>query len=86
MLYCENFIEEFEIMIKEIISLILNENLSDNKKIDSKAKINVNIVSGILEYFAQKRYIKTFDGIDGTVSILQISAIGKREFISLLEN
>jgi len=85
-LYCENFSDDFGYLLKEIISLILNENVTENKAIALKTGKKLSLVSGILDYFDYMGYIKLARTSDGTMWIFKIFATGKRNLRQIMEN
>lgn len=78
LIYCQNYVENFEFMIRKTFSAIINENFMTNNQIIEKTKIRRFITNGILEYLEGNQYIKMTKTMDGTYIIHRISEKGKR--------
>lgn len=86
LLYCKNYVNDFELIIKKIFSSILNENLRTNSQIIEKTKTERLIVNGIFECLDINQYIKMTTTMDGTFIIHKISEKGKRYMKKTLNN
>ena len=78
LLYCKNFVKDFDEILRRIFALIINENLRTNKQIIEKTKIDRLIINGILECLENYHYIKLTKTMDGTFIIVKIPEMGKR--------
>lgn len=78
--YCENYINNFDIILKNIVGILLNEkNINSNdiyKKID-EPKI---MIYSIVEYFSKKGYLEMTPLMGNEFVIHKITIEGKRVF------
>ena len=84
LLYCKNFVKDFDEILRRIFALIINENLRTNKQIIEKTKIDCLIINGILECLENYHYIKLTKTMDGTFIIVKIPEMGKRYMKKIL--
>ncbi len=77
-LYCENYIDDYNLYIKKIFSSILNDNMMDNGQIIQKTNIPRFIVNAILDCLEIRNYVKLYKTISGSSIIYKVSATGKR--------
>ena len=78
LLYCKNYVDNFEYLLKKIFSALINENLRTNNEIIEKTNINKMIVNGILDCLNDKNYIKIAKTMDRRIIIHKITEKGKR--------
>lgn len=84
LLYCKNYVHDFELVLRKIFSSIINENLRTNAQIIEKTKAERLIINGILECLDSRNYIKMTKTTDGTYIIHKIFEKGKRYMKSVL--
>lgn len=86
LLYCKNYVDEFELIQRKIFSLIMNDNLRTNNQLIERTRVDRLIVNGILECLNDNQYIKMRTYADGTLTIYQISEKGKRYMKKILNS
>jgi len=84
--YCENFINNCNQRLRNILSSIINEDLRTDEEIVSKTGHKLVEVRGFFEYFNAIGYIKIIKTIGGPIQISHISAIGKKNFKDILND
>ncbi len=84
--YCENFVEDFNRIFKNIISAILNEGLYIDEEITSKVGCKSVIVDTLLDYFHDVGYIELNKSLGGPSQVVEITSLGKRQFRNILED
>jgi len=84
-MYCENFVEDFDRTFKNIVSLILNEGLYVDKEITLKVGCKPVIVDALLDYFHDVGYIELNKSLGGSSQVVEITSLGKRQFRNILE-
>lgn len=84
LLYCKNYVTDFELILRKIFSSIINENLRTNDQIIEKTKSERLIINGILECLDAHHYIKMTKTTSGTFIIHRISEKGKRYMKKIL--
>lgn len=77
-LYCKYYIEDFDVLLKEFFSLILNENLGNNKDISKRMKIKIFIINALLDCLKSRGYIELYKTTEGDYFIRHISQKGYR--------
>ena len=83
--YCENYIDNFENILREIASKILNEGITVNEEIAGSISYKVVIVEGVLEFWELYNYINLQKSGTGMRSrIYKITAEGRRFLRNLL--
>lgn len=86
LLYCKNYVNDFELILKKTFSSIINENLRTNDQIIEKTKTERLIINGILECLDSRHYIKMTKTMSGTFIIHRIFEKGKRYMKKILNN
>lgn len=83
--YAEHFIENFESIYNQMISMIMNGEMSYSQTYASKLKCNNILTDALIQYFDNQEYVKTHNTISSGNGIWEITASGKRFFREYLE-
>jgi len=84
--YCETFLEDFDQLLKDIVSSIINEDLRLSGEITSKLGCKLIVVNSLLEYFSDCGYIEIISGMSKDIEIYEIKGEGKRYFREVLHD
>jgi hypothetical protein len=76
--YARVFMKNFDELVSQILTSIVNRDLSTNHEIAQNLDIPKAVVDYILDIFESRRYIEMSKTMDGTVSINEVSVSGKR--------
>ncbi len=83
--YCEVFLEGWEDIFKRVIAYIVNENIKNDYEISERVGCDRIIVNNLLDYFAERGYLKILKDSRGYARILDITAKGRRYFKNVLK-
>ena len=85
--YLQYSIENFDTIVKDIVSVILNYEPKSSADIQKKLNYKKSIIYSVLEYFSSLGYLKT-EPLWGAnlTAIIEITGAGRREFKKMLEN
>lgn len=83
--YGEHNIENFSQLFKEIIHLILNEQIRDSHELTTKTDTKTILIEAILNHFISMGYVDAVHLIPSRIRIHNITASGKRYFREVLE-
>jgi len=83
--YAEHFIENFPTIYHNIISLIMNGDLSYAQDYASKLNCSKVLINALVEYFDSQGYVNTHNALSHGIGIFGVTALGKRFFRQQLE-
>lgn len=83
--YGENYISNFDEITKEIISLIINDNIVFSKTFFEKIDSSKVIIRAIIEKFSEESYLTLQPYVDGSFKITKINGNGYRWFNKILD-
>lgn len=83
--YCENFLDNFVEIHRNLASLIMNSGLTQSDEITEKLGCPLVVVVSLLEHYERVGYLKTIKESGFPAEIFRIEARGKRYFRKRLE-
>lgn len=83
--YAEHFIENFSSIYHNMISLIMNGEMSYSQVYASKLKCSNVLTDALIQYLDTQDYVKTHNTISSGNGIFEVTAPGKRFFRKQLE-
>lgn len=84
--YCKHYIEDFDILLNEFFSLILNENIGNNKDLSKRMNTKIFIINALFDCLKNNGYIELYKTTAGDYIIRHISQRGQRYMKKMLES